>query len=501
MIRSISLLAAVGLSSPGMGQIPADPEPRPNIVLIVIDDVGVDMLEVYGEGAQYPATPNIDGLAQAGVTFRNAYANPLCSTTRATLMTGRYGFRNTVGSLVNAGASGHDLPRCEVTLPEALCILGYDSAVTGKWHLTSGGYLACDGSGPLSLPPGYAHGPIEHGFDYFAGASFNADSYFVWDRVEHVPPAAPVIQRSIKYAPEKNVEDALDWVEQQMVGPWFLYLPFYSAHAPLHIPPDGQYVDHPYLPPAGTLFSDEANTATRREHFTAMIEAMDFQIGELLDGLQCQGQLDNTWIVLVGDNGTDQPVKLPYGSLPSGTCNGVPVLPDHVAPGKRSLFEGGINVPLIVSGPPGWVHTPGRFDNGLVNTTDVYATVCELAGAPVPSVAVDSFSLVPILENPAVTTQRPFAYSEIFPPPQGTGYEGRAARNSTYKLIRISAPYVAEYFFDLQSDPCELDDLMLHPSLSPEQSANFDALSLLLDRIDDHPLQCTESVPCLPSCP
>lgn len=464
-----------------------------NVVLIVGDDMGVDTLAVYGEAGDYPVTPNLDGLATQGVSFRNVWSTPVCSSTRATILTGRYGFRNTVGALVKQSSGGHDLPLCESLLPESLCPVGYRTAAVGKWHLTNGGYNAPPMQPCLpQFSPLVVGGPIHHGFDYFAGSLFNFSSpsqhYFNWQRFEPLLPdgtmAAMAANPSLDYATRQNVDDAIHWLENSGDDPFFLYLAFHSPHVPLQVPPAGEFVPRPGLDSPGMLF-DPNSGHDDRAFFKAMVESMDHQIGRLLARLECLGLRENTWIIFVGDNGTTEDVNT------------------SDRPGKGTLFEGGINVPLIVSGPLGWIDEPRRFHEGLVNTTDLFATVCDMAGAALPAgVTLDSYSLLPVLEDHTASTGRALAYSELFPHSGAPGpKDGQAIRNERYKYILHSANS-AESFFDLEVDPLEQDNLLLDvPGLTLNERNNLAALKIALSAHTDTPLPCPDPCSSMQTCP
>ena len=278
-----------------------------NILIVLADDVGVDMLQSYGLGSDLPDTPNIDLLASTGVLFRNAWSNPVCSSTRATILTGRYSFRTGVGDIVD---TTWGLRQSEVTLPEALDYqnAGYTHAAIGKWH------LAMDSVGN-ALSPNLA------GFSYFAGTITNVgpNGYFNWIQTENGTKFA-----TSGYVTTRQAQDAIDWIATAP-EPWFCYVAFQSAHAPFHAPPAGLYtVD---LSMAGSPAADP------RPYYKAMIEAMDFEIGRIIQGLG--SALANTTILFLGDNGTPTAVTAP------------PFLPSHA---KGTLYQGGIQVPLIVSG-------------------------------------------------------------------------------------------------------------------------------------------------------
>ncbi|MCB1134503.1 MAG: sulfatase-like hydrolase/transferase, partial [Verrucomicrobiae bacterium] len=195
------------------------PSSTPNILFVVADDIGVDNISAYGEHASSASTPSIDALASDGVLFRNTWANPMCSPSRASLLTGRHAFRH--GLLHPAGA---ELDADEETVAEILQGVGYATALFGKWHLgTSTGTT-----------------PADQGYDYFSGAlSGNIDDYFSWTKTTQEVIDGVTYQDSSTetgYATSTNVAEAQSWIAQQS-SPWLVTLAFNAGHSPYHVPP------------------------------------------------------------------------------------------------------------------------------------------------------------------------------------------------------------------------------------------------------------------------
>ncbi len=376
----VALLGAAGGPSP-----PApDGAPRPNVLLLVADDLGTDHVGCYGEGADPPPTPVLDALAAQGVRFTSAWGYPACSPTRAVLQSGRYGFRTGVGSSVfesSAGANG-PLPLAETTIPEMLDRghSGYLHAALGKWHIGTsavGGDLA----------------PNAAGYLHYGGAPSNLyapDTYFAFRKVVNGVPV-----QVARYATTDEVDGAL-WLATHVPEPWFLQVAFHAPHEPFHAPPPHLHTQD--LSGAGPPALDP------RPYYRASVEALDREIGRLLAGL---GDVaERTVVVFVADNGTPREVVVP------------PHAPDHA---KLTLFEGGVRVPMIVAGPP--VAQPGATCDALVHVADVFATVAELAGVDLaspavipPGVSLDSLSLVPHLADPSAPSQRTHLFAEYFVP-------------------------------------------------------------------------------------
>ncbi len=305
--------------------------------------------------------------------------------------------------------------------------------------------------------------PNQAGFSHFDGGLIGAlepapRGYYNWP---HVINGQHEIEN--EYNTSVIVDAASQWI-QQAPEPWFCYLAFYAPHSPLHVPPAGLYTeDLTGLDPA----------TTPRPFYKAMIEAMDTEMGRLFQ--EMGPILDRTDVIFLGDNGTPANHTLP------------PFDPLHA---KGTVYGGGIQVPLIVAGPS--VSAQGSQSQALINTTDLYATVAELAGldaqALLPQVPLDSVSIVPYLSNPDLTSLRSFQYAELFSPVGATGLSAstaaRTISNGQFKLIfrstrsselgrALQAPQLE--FYDLLGDPFESQDLLLGP-LNAEQQAALDDL-------------------------
>jgi arylsulfatase A-like enzyme len=411
-----------------------------NVLILCIDDLGVDQVGVYAESSLPAVTPNIDQLAAQGVLFRYAYANQLCSPTRATIQTGRYCFRTGIGDIVRR--DNQALLLSEITLPEILdhSPLGpYSNAAFGKWHL-----------GNASVGGDCA--PIMAGYSSFNGTPGNITkphSYTAWPKLisTEISSGCSLAESfSSTYAPTDTVDDALQWMGTAG-EPFLLYVAFHAAHRPNHQPPAQLYSVTP-TPTVPCRFDP-------RGCYRTMVEALDTELGRLLGSMD-PGLASRTTVMLVGDNGTPiESIAPPWPATHS----------------KGSIFEGGIRVPLIVRSP--LVVEPGREVRALVNTTDLFATTAELAGIDVTTMSLpklDSISLVPYLEQSQPLTLRETVYSEFFAP-NGfqPDYFERAMRNERYKLIRTAS---LEQLYDLLLDPYELAPLDLG-NLSAKEMNNY----------------------------
>lgn len=345
MKRSLSLLLLLACQDePGPPSTSVTSPPGGgNILLILLDDIGVDKVAAYGVHPSPPETPVMDQLASEGLRFTHAYANPTCSPSRSALLTGRHARRTGIGRWILAPNSTVDLAGYERTLAEYLRDgpHGYTSTVAGKWHLVR--YSRNN--------PGLH--PLNQGFDHHAGTLSNPReaiqpgnfprSYTNWEKnIDGVQ------AWTTTYMTTDTVDEAIDAMET-LSEPWFVYVPFNAAHEPLHRPPDHLLKDP--LP----------EEPTDIELYDATVEALDIELGRMLDGIPSE-QRDDTTIILVGDNGT-----ISAGISP-------PFDPDRR---KGTVYEGGVRVPLIVSG--NGVTATGSHDR-MVHLVDVFATVAELGG-------------------------------------------------------------------------------------------------------------------------
>ncbi|MEX1049839.1 MAG: sulfatase-like hydrolase/transferase [Akkermansiaceae bacterium] len=381
-----------------------------NVLLIIADDYGVDAHSLYNPGGTTAPTPNINTLAAAGIRFTSAYACPVCSPTRAAILTGRLGFRTGVGDVISAS---NTLTSAELTLPEVITQnshLGIAAASFGKWHLSSGTPNAV-----RSLPNTIG------GWPHYAGATSGAlTDYTNWTKTTN-----GVTSTSTTYATTDVVNDASAWISARNTAgqQWLAWVAFNAPHTPFHIPP-------PHLHSYG---SNPANNSLK---YSAAVEAMDTEIGRLLLSIDPA----TTDIIFIGDNGTPgQVIQSPYNN----------------ARAKDTLYEGGTRVPCIVKGPS--VTSGGRTDSSLVHIVDLFSTMLDLAGVPLPaSVTLDSKSLKPLLSNQG-DISRTRLYVEQFDQ-AATTTGGRVLRDDRYKLIRFNN--ATDQFYDILADPAEAFNLL-----------------------------------------
>lgn len=386
----------------------------PNILFIIGDDIGLDPLNGYTEGSQKAITPNLDKIRNNGLTFNNAWVYPTCSPTRASIITGKYGFHTNVLAPGDELGAEHQILQNYIA---AQTNNAYTTAVIGKWHLHNNNF------NPESL-----------GIDYYAGIlSGGVRDYYSWDFTED-----GVTETEETYTTEKFTDLSIDWINNQS-KPWFLWLAYNAAHTPFHVPPSNMHSQ-------GDLSTD-ANTINSNSlpYYLAAIEAMDYQIGKLLDAMSDE-VLANTYIIFLGDNGT--PAKVAQTPFSNRTAKG-------------SINQGGINVPMFISGPG--VTRTGEED-ALVTGTDFFASIASLAGVSVDEIH-DSKNFTPLL-SAEQSTIREFAYSEQNNP--DADKDEWCIRNEQYKLIELTDG--TQRLYNLSNDPYESTNLM-NSGLSESEEA------------------------------
>lgn len=373
---------------------------NPNVLLIIADDMGLDATPGYNIGSLKPNMPNLENLINNGIKFNNVWSNPTCSPTRATILTGKYGYKT------NVLEAGENLSTTETSLQTYInSNTGneYSSAVIGKWHL-----------GPANQP---SH-PNYMGIEYFSGMTQSSvDSYYNWTHTLNGQ-----VTNSNEYSTTKLTDDAIGWINNQDQS-WFLWLAYNAPHSPYHLPPANLHYQ-------GNLAEDQASIdANRLPYYLAAIEAVDTEMGRLFNSMNDE-ILENTIVIFVGDNGTPGPVAQQYHSQRS----------------KGSLYKGGINVPMVISGKG--VERMNDIEDALISTVDLFATISELCGINTQQIH-DSNSFFNLLT--VTGSSRSHLYSE-----KGNNYF--TVRNSTHKYISFQDG--SEALFNLETNPFEMPNLL-----------------------------------------
>jgi arylsulfatase A len=394
----------------------------PNIVLILLDDLGWGELGCYGQ--QVIETPTVDGLAAEGLRFNQAYVNTVCAPTRGSLMQGLHCGHGRVKSNADA-VSG--LRSEDVTVAEVLQQAGYTTGLVGKWGLGPD-----NGSNP-------SH-PNSKGFDYFFGYinQRHAHDYwptYLWRNSERL--SYPENEGAdVTYAPELITEEALGFIDRSQDEPFFLYLTYNTPHAPNEIPSDAPY-------------SDEDWPQGERNH-AAQITWTDGQIGRVLERLEELGLAEDTLVLITSDNGPHSE-GANYAHVGS-TLPHDPEFFDSNGPlrgTKRDLYEGGVRVPLVVRLPASLRDQSTLGAGALVRDPvaiwDFLPTFAEIAGTSAPP--ADGVSIVPYLLGQD-EVERDYFYWEFH-----EGGFDQAVRWGKWKAIRLNQGPIALY--DVRRDIAE----------------------------------------------
>ena len=494
----------------------AAPEPsdRPNIVVIMADDMGYSDIGSYGGEI---TTPNLDALAANGLRFRRFYNAARCCPTRAALLTGVYPHQAGVGHMVSGRGSpayqGYLNDRC-VTIAEVLKPAGYNTLMSGKWHVGE------------ERP----HWPLDRGFDEYFGLISGGSNYFKLDGArtmasgneEYTPP-----DDGSFYMTDAFSDAAVGFLEEYgpKPEPFFLYLPYTAPHWPLHALPEdiakyeGKYSmgwdelrrqrferqsetgirsetwelsERDPDVPSWEDAEDKPLWERRMEVYAAMIECMDRGIGRVVETLRSQGNLENSLILFLADNGgchesadIEQGTPRNTWADPNAFPGGVDSFDGYDRPWanasntpfrmfKSWVHEGGISSPLVCHWPEGIKLPPGHITDAPGHVIDLLATCIDLAGAEYPRerngtaiVPLEGKSLRPVFENGDRA-----GHEALFWEHQGN----RAVRMGNWKLVsrqnsaeRSAGPWE---LYDLDSDRSELNDLA---GQMPERVAEMEA--------------------------
>lgn len=410
---------------------------QPNFVFILVDDLGwADVKCNYPES--FYDTPNIDKLAESGVRFTNAYAaNPVCSPTRAALMTGKHPNHVNITDWIPGSdpkkrpllgpQDGTELALEEITLAEKLKEKGYKTCFVGKWHLGDEGFF-----------------PEDQGFDINIGGHDKGS-----------PPGgyySPYKNPKLSDGPEgeyltyRLTDESIKFIKENQKDPFFLYLAFYTVHTPIqaskkHIEEYEAKRERLGINEVPHEKEGEGWTKLVQENaaFASMVASMDENVGRVLHTLKEQGLDKNTWVIFTSDN----------GGLSTLTRKNAPTNNGPLRAGKGWCYEGGIRVPLIIAGPN--ILDPGRIENQTAISMDYFTTILNLAG--IEHENNDGENLLPIL-----TEGKQIDRDELFwhyPHYHGSAWKpGSALRKGDWKLV-VHYENNRTELFNLANDPGE----------------------------------------------
>ncbi len=440
---------------------------RPNVLVVMVDDLGFSDIGCYGGEIE---TPNLDRLAAGGLRFSQFYNTAKCHSSRISLLTGCYAFQ----------AGDTKLNRA-VTSAEVLSQAGYSTAMTGKWHLN--------------------HQPTDFGFDQYFGHLSGACNYFHGDKTFRFNGEPWKVPEQGFYTTVADVDFAIDFLHgaRQTKQPWYLYVAFNAPHAPL------QALQEDYRKYAGRydvgwdvirdarlakqkqlgLFGDDLKPSPRPDHvpawntlsekrrgwesrrmtaLAAMIDRVDQELGRLLDDLKRSGEIDNTMILFVSDNGAC-PYDRNSNKIDAEPTNGSITWSDSTGWAwarngpfryyKQNQYEGGIATPAIVHWPAGLKTEPGSFTSQPAHLIDVLPTLSEICNAPIPTEwtgrdlqKVSGVSLAPVFAGQRLVNR---------PPIHLLFGSDRGLRDGDWKLVSFrSQPWE---LYNLADDRTELTNV------------------------------------------
>ena len=414
-------------------------EKQPNVILILADDLGWNCVGYHNDEF---TTPRIDSIAAEGIELNRFYVAPMCSPTRAGLMTGRYPIRFGLARSVIPPYRDFGLPTSETTLPEMLGKLGYEQrGIFGKWHL---GHRRAKWH------------PLARGFTHFHGHYNGAIDYFQLTR-DDVRDWHNGYESSDEqgYATDLIADAAADWIGRSAKSdsPYFCYVPFNAPHAPFQAPQDA-------IEKYGNPLNTQNHQAKEREIYKAMVGRMDEGIGRILDAVQASGEADNTLVWFISDNGG-------VASLPG--------LNEPLRGSKLTVYEGGLRVPACVRWPAK-INTSQRSD-ALCGYIDVLPTLVSLAGGDASQLAgqpMDGVDLSSVLTGASETLAKRSWFS--YHGQSGDQSEHLAVIDNGWKLI-VNGTRLASVdgvndgsrsvqLFHLSNDPLETEDVKeKHPEV------------------------------------
>jgi arylsulfatase A len=439
------LLAGAALATSAARAQTAQPAKRPNIVFMLIDDMGWGELGCYGN--TFNETPRIDKFATTAMRFTEAYCQPTCSPTRASLLSGQYPHRTGIEDYLDYNSPNYLDPNKEYTVNKMLSDAGYLTCHIGKWHLDT----------HFQKPKGNSK---QFGFDEVIGTETkyiaDGDYFFPFDKIRTLPEVTPH-----EFLPDRLSDEAVGFIERASArkAPFFLYYAEYAVHADLDAPAElvqkyRRKYDAKYGSGASRKFDNKHHLGKPDNiYMGAMAERVDAGFGKILDALDRLGIAGNTVVILLSDNGGDG------RDANNGVLRGA----------KGQVWEGGIRDPQIVRWPG--VTKPGSVCDQPTLTIDYYPTIAEIADTKIPAKQkIDGTSFVPLLQGePKLSRPAPLFWhypANTAPWPERAG---GACRDGDFKLVEV---YQDGHFemFNIKKDPAETQNLV---AAMPEKFAEM----------------------------
>lgn len=459
-LGAVSFLMPVSCRKSGMN--------KPNFVFFLVDDLGWTDLGCYG--SSFYETPNIDRLAKESMRFTDAYAAcPVCSPTRASILTGKYPARLNITDWIPGvdpkdrklmgPQDKHQLPLEEMTIAEVLKKSGYATGFIGKWHLGDTGFLPQDQGFELNIG---GHDKGSPGSYFYPYKRKNSD----WD--------VPNLEggKDGEYLTDQLTDESLQFIENHKENPFLLFLSHYAVHTPIQAKKElmKRYEDKRLRikDKKGPEFIIERQSRAKQKQddaaYAAMVQSVDESVGRILSKLDALNLSSNTIIIFMSDNGGLSTLPLDRNEPPTSNI--------PLRTGKGWLYEGGIREPMMIKWPG--VSQPGSVCSVPVTSTDFYPTMLEMSGLPLNTqLHPDGLSLVPLLHG-RQQLDRDAIYWH-YPHYHGSGNTPSAAvRSGAYKLI--------EWFED---ETCELYnleyDLGEQNNLAPKMPKKVNELKRMLE--------------------
>lgn len=414
----------------------------PNIITIVTDDQGYWTIGAYGN--KESITPNMDSLARDGALFENAFATtPVCSPTRASMLTGLYSTEHRVTDYLNdlEQDRGYGLPVDDITWPEMLQQNGYRTALVGKWH--------------LGMQPQFH--PKNAGFDHYYGFLGGGNKPMNPRNIE----INGVIHKQLKGSlPDILTDEAMRWIDEPSTEPFALVLTYRAPHLPYGPVPEEDSAPFknldPTIPDAPGIDKEQVKNWTR--DYYASIHSVDRNLGRLFDHLEQRGLTSNTLIMFMSDHGYNVGQHTIHKK---GNANWI--AGGVFGPKRPNMYENSMRIPLLMRWPA--AIKPGTRIHECITNMDLFATIATATGTTAPADQVakkHSRNLMPLLKGQRVAAWDNTVFGD-YDIHHGALEYMRMIRTPEYKLIRHYISDGLDEFYDLRKDPGELNNLFKDP--------------------------------------